>query len=97
VVPQKTRLVFIARVRFAGIVPRKDHFILTFALHRKVRSKRVERHIDYGPRWQAHQVRIRSSADIDEDLRKWLEESYSVVGLQSDLACRLSNQDLPST
>jgi hypothetical protein len=85
VIPQKTRLVFVARVRFAGIVPRKDHLIATFALQRTVRSKRIERYIDYGPRWQAHQVRIRSASEIDEGLRGWLEESYKVVGLQSDL------------
>lgn len=85
VLPQKTRLVFVARVRFAGIVPRKDHLIATFHLQRKLRSNRIERCIDYGPRWQAHQVRIRSAADIDEQLRGWLEESYNVVGLQSDL------------
>jgi len=84
-IPQKTRLVFVARVRFAGMVPRKDHVILTFALHRRLRSKRVERHIDYGPRWQAHQVRVRSTEDIDRELRGWLQESYGVVGLQSDL------------
>src|SRR5215813_15207568 len=88
VIPQKTRLVFVARVRFAGIVPRKDHFIATFALRRKVRSNRVERHIDYGPRWQMHQVRIRTAAEIDHDLRGWLKESYSVVGLQSDASLR---------
>jgi|SRR3990172_1157691 len=34
VIPQKTRLVCVARVRFAGLVPRKDHFVAGFALHR---------------------------------------------------------------
>jgi len=85
VIPQKTRLVFVARVRFAGLVPRKDHIIVTFALQRRVKSARIERIIDYGQRWQAHQVRIRSATDIDDTMRAWLEESFRVVGLQRDL------------
>lgn len=34
VIPQKTRLVCVARVRFAGLTPRKGHFVASFALHR---------------------------------------------------------------
>lgn len=80
VVPQKTRLVFVARVRFAGLVPRRDHVVATFALQRELKNSRIERVIDYGPRWQAHQIRIRSIEDIDPILRSWLEESYRSVG-----------------
>jgi hypothetical protein len=34
VIPQKTRLTCVARVRFAGLQPRKDSFLASFALHR---------------------------------------------------------------
>jgi hypothetical protein len=34
VIPQKTRLVCVARVRFAGLSPRKRGFLASFALHR---------------------------------------------------------------
>jgi hypothetical protein len=33
IIPQKTRLVAVARVRFAGLVPRKNGFLANFALH----------------------------------------------------------------
>lgn len=85
VLPQKTRLVFVARVRFAGLAPRKNHFVAVFALRRRVKSPRILRHIEYGSRWQAHLVRIEKIADLDEELRTWLKESHDVVGMQSDI------------
>ena len=84
IVPQKTRLVCVARVRFAGLTPRKDHFVAGFALQRWVKSKRVIRTEQYGPRWRAHFVRIRSAADLDDELRAWLQESHDIVGMQRD-------------
>jgi hypothetical protein len=86
VIPQKTRLVAVARVRFAGLYPRKDHFMAAFALHRWLADERIVKTVDYGPRWRGHYVRITSAADLDDELRAWLQESHDVVGLQSDLA-----------
>jgi hypothetical protein len=88
VLAQKTRLVAVARVRFAGLYPRKDHFISGFALHRWIANRRIVKTVDYGPRWRGHYVRITSAADLDGELRAWLQESHDVVGMQSDLAER---------
>jgi hypothetical protein len=88
VLPQKTRLVAVARVRFAGLYPRRDHFMAGFALHRWLASRRIVKTVDYGPRWRGHSVRITSGADLDGELRGWLQESHDVVGMQSDLAER---------
>jgi hypothetical protein len=88
VLPQKTRLVAVARVRFAGLYPHKDHFKAAFALHRWLKSPRIVKTIDYGPRWRSHYVRIASAADLDDELRAWLQESHDIVGVQSDLADR---------
>jgi hypothetical protein len=85
VLPQKTRLVAVARVRFAGLYPRKADFLASFALHRWLDSRRIVKTVDYGPRWRAHYVRIASAADVDGELRAWLRESHDVVGVQSDL------------
>jgi hypothetical protein len=85
VLVQKTRLVAVARVRFAGLEPRKDHFIANFALHRWVRTPRIVRNVDYGPRWRRHELRIESRDDLDDELRAWLQESHDVVGLQTSL------------
>ena len=84
VLPQKTRLVAVARVRFAGLYPRKKDFMASFALHRWLASPRIIKTIDYGPRWRAHYVRIASAAELDDELRAWLQESHDIVGVQSD-------------
>ena len=85
VLPQKTRLVVVARVRFAGFYPRKKDFLASFALQRWLKSDRVVKTIDYGPRWRVHYVRIASVKDVDRELRGWLQESHDVVGMQNDL------------
>jgi hypothetical protein len=85
VLPQKTRLVCVARVRFAGLYPRKNNFQAAFALRRWLKSPRVVKRMDYGPRWRMHYVDINSAADLDDQLRKWLQEAHDTVGIQDDL------------
>jgi hypothetical protein len=85
VIPQKTRLTCVARVRFAGLQPRKDGFLASFALHRWLNSPRIIKTEDYGPRWRFHFVSVRDVADLDDELRAWLQESHDLVGTQSDL------------
>ena len=85
VIPQKTRLVAVARVRFAGLQPRKNHFLAGFALDRWLKSPRIVRTVDYGPRWRGHLVRVQSATDLDDQLREWLQEPHDVVGMQSDI------------
>jgi hypothetical protein len=85
VIPQKTRLVCVARVRFAGLEPRRHGFLVNFALHRWLDSPRIVKTVDYGPRWRMHYVRVGSEADLDDELTGWLRESHDSVGVQSDL------------
>ena len=85
VIPQKTRLVCVARVRFAGLYPRKDGFLAGFALHRWLSSPRIVKTADSGTRWRGHHVSIRSEGDLDDELRSWLQEAHDTVGLQSVL------------
>jgi hypothetical protein len=85
IIAQKTRLVCVARVRFAGMYPRKRGFLATFALRRWIDSPRIVRTEEYGPRWRMHVVRVRSQADLDDELRGWLQEAHDTVGLQRDV------------
>jgi hypothetical protein len=86
VLPQKTRLVCVARVRFAGLYPRRDGFLASFALHRWLSSQRIVKTADYGPRWRGHYILVRSESDLNGELRSWLQESHDIVGLQADQA-----------
>jgi hypothetical protein len=85
VIAQKTRLVCVARVRFAGLTPRKRGFLANFALQRWLDSPRITKAVDYGPRWRMHCLAISDDSDLDDELRNWLQESHNTVGLQSDL------------
>jgi len=85
VLPQKTRLVCVARVRFGGLSPRKTGFLAAFALRRWIDSPRIVKKVDYGPRWRAHFVAVQSQDDLDDELRAWLQESHDTVGVQDDL------------
>jgi hypothetical protein len=97
VLPQKTRLVAVARVRFAGLYPRKGHFLASFALHRWLADRRIVKTVDYGSRWRGHYVRIASARDLDNELRAWLQESHDIVGMQSDLTERRGDSRLTRT
>lgn len=85
VIPQKTRLVCVARVRFAGLSPRKDGFLASFSLHRWLDSPRIVRTADYGPRWRGHFVLVQAEADLNDELKAWWQEAHDIVGLQSAL------------
>jgi hypothetical protein len=88
IIPQKTRLVCVARVRFAGLYPRKGGFLASFALRRRLDSRRIVKTADYGRRWQGHFVVVRSEDDLDDQLRAWLQEAHDTVGQQDDLGPR---------
>jgi hypothetical protein len=83
VIPQKTRLVCVARVRFAGLTPRRHGFQAGFALRRWLDSPRIVRKVDYGPGWRGHFVMVRASTDLDDELRGWLQEAHDQVGSQA--------------
>jgi hypothetical protein len=86
VIPQKSRLVCVARVRFGGLYPRKRGFVAAFALRRWIDSPRIVKTVDYGPRWRGHFVVVQFPADLDDELRGWLQEAHDTVGVQTDLA-----------
>lgn len=86
VLPQKTRLVCVARVRFAGLYPRKNGFRVSFALRHRLKHPRIVKTELYGRDWHAHYVEIQFAADLDAELRAWLQESHDTVGIQAPRA-----------
>jgi hypothetical protein len=54
-------------------------------MHRWLDSPRIVKRVDYGPRWRGHYVMVTARADLDEELRAWLQEAHDVVGLQARL------------
>jgi hypothetical protein len=77
-IPQKTRVVFQVRMRFAGATPRKSALICHFILPYRVKDGRFEKIETYGPRCHGHYLRIQSPADLDRAVTRWLKQAYAV-------------------
>jgi hypothetical protein len=77
-IPQKTRVIFMTRVRFAGAVPRKSFLLCSFALPRRLNHPRFIKVESYSPLFHGHTIRLESEKDLDDELQKWLYEAYTV-------------------
>jgi hypothetical protein len=91
VIAQKTRIVLMVRVRFAGAVVQRDRVRLNFSLTRQLDAPWVERiEVYMGGRWNAHRFLARGPADVDAipDLPALLCESYRDLGAQGALRDR---------
>ncbi len=83
-IPQKSRVVFQVRVRFAGAQPRKSHLLIGFALRRKRNHPRFLDVISYTKTFHGAHVRIDSEKDLNAQVQRWLREAYT-VGQQKHL------------
>jgi hypothetical protein len=85
VIGQKTRIVIMGRVRFAGATVLRDRVRLNVALTRRIDAPWVERIETYlNGRWNAHRFVVRSPADLDAipDLPSLVCEGYRDLGMQ---------------
>jgi hypothetical protein len=88
VIGQKTRIVVMARTRFAGATVLRTSVRLNVALTRKIDAPWVERIDTYlGGRWNGHHFTARSPADIAAiaDLPTIVCEGYRDLGMQGAL------------
>lgn len=83
-IPQKTRVVFQVRVRFAGCYPRKKHLLCSVALPKKLDNPRFVRVEKYAAHFVGHYFKIDSESQLDAEVQEWLRESYD-VGAQKHL------------
>jgi hypothetical protein len=87
VIAQKTRIMIMGRVRFAGAVVLRDRVRLNIALTRRLDAPWVASIESYNPRWHAHRFEAHRPADIDAipGLAALLCEGYYDLGLQETL------------
>lgn len=76
---QKTRIVFQARVRFAGAVVRAGYLDAGLWLHRRVRHPRLSRTESFGALGYGLHFRLASPDDIDPALARLMHEAYDVA------------------
>lgn len=81
VAPARTRISFLARVRFANIT-RVSESGMTFnlALPSPARSRRFVRIEEVAPGWWVHWLRVAHAAELDAQVERWLRRSYHLIG-----------------
>jgi hypothetical protein len=85
-VPTKSRIAFMVRVRFAGVVRlRKDGLVCGFWLKRRIESPRFVKVEHLGRSDWVYRFVVRSEEDLDDEVRSWIREAYD-VGRQAHLA-----------
>jgi hypothetical protein len=86
VAPAKTRIAFLARVRFAGITALSESgMTCAFAMPRPIASPRFQRVDEVAPGWWVHRLRITDPVQLDRQLQGWLRRSYRLMGMQERL------------
>jgi uncharacterized protein DUF5655 len=73
----KSRITLQARMRFAGVEPRRDHLRAHLVLTRPIDAERLAiEHLP--PRYYLHRLQLERPEDVDGELRAWLAEAYQV-------------------
>jgi hypothetical protein len=86
IAPAKTRVAFLARVRFASVNRiGEDSIDVHFVLPRKLKSARFRRVEDLG-KLHVHHLRLVGPDDLDAELAAWLAAAYSEYGERTWLA-----------
>ena len=78
--PKKTSIHLNHKSALAGVETRKNYFLLNIKSDHSIKSPRVEKAEQISSRRFHHKVRISSPADLDEELKGWLKEAYSLSG-----------------
>jgi hypothetical protein len=77
VIPQKTRISFQVRVRFAGAVIRKNWVECGFWLKRLVKDERFQRVEKITARDYIYYFRLTDESQLDKKMKEYLREAYA--------------------
>ena len=76
-IPQKTRVVFVVRMRFASAVVRKSHLRIGLILEWLLPADpRIVETMSFAPRCHAHYFKIERAEQLDRSILGWLREAY---------------------
>jgi Domain of unknown function (DUF5655) len=88
VAPAKTRVAFMAAVRFASVNRVGQDFIdVHFVLPRAIDSQRF-RKVEHLGKLHVHHLRLHDRRDCDRELARWLEQSYREYGQRGWLSTK---------
>jgi hypothetical protein len=75
-IPQKSRAVFMNRLRFINVQVRRSNLIVGFILSRRPTSNRFFRVDTFSPPSHAAYLRIQTAAELDAEVRQWIREAH---------------------
>lgn len=75
IIPQKTRICFQLRTRCAGGTPYKSYFRMHFLSRTVIDHPRIVKVDSYAKDQHDHAVRLESPAEVDGQVREWLQIS----------------------
>jgi hypothetical protein len=79
VVPVKTRIAFMVRMRFAGCTLQQRGLRVGLIMPRRVDSPRIAHHETYGrPTPIGHYLIVREPHEVDDELAGWAAEAYEL-------------------
>jgi Domain of unknown function (DUF5655) len=78
VAPKKTSVHIEKNSGFAGVHPRKGYFNVEFRTDYKINDPRIVRQQQLSARRFEHTVKIEKAGDIDQQLLKWLRDTYDL-------------------
>ncbi|HWC77160.1 MAG TPA: DUF5655 domain-containing protein [Blastocatellia bacterium] len=84
VIPQKSRVAFQVRMRFAALMPQKRALKGHLVLGKRCESSCFERIVTFSPRSHVHIFKLASEADLNDEFRRWVRDAYK-VGCQEHL------------
>ena len=77
--PKKTSIHLVRESAFAGIATRKEALILTLKAERQLKSARVSRAEQTSAnRWHM-ELKLSAPAEVDAELRTWIEQAYHLA------------------
>lgn len=76
--PKKTSIHLNRKSALAGVETRKDGLLLNIKSDRPIKSPRIEKAEQISAKRFHHKVRVSSPKDLDEELKTWLKEAYTL-------------------
>jgi hypothetical protein len=75
---KKTSIHIVNHSALAGVRVRKAYLLLNFKSDRKLKSKRILKGEQLSAKRYHHELKLESPAELDEELRGWLQEAYEL-------------------
>jgi hypothetical protein len=76
IIPQKTRIVFLTRMRFAAAMPRRGWLAGHLNLARRVNDTRFHKIVCYGPATYTHSFRAQDASFFNASFAALVREAY---------------------